>query len=107
MVCLLFLNCDDCFICFSYLRFIARFTCSNGLVCCIRDKVSGGDNMGFHAIEGYWVGVKANHSWAGLKNIKHITVLMTKRKKPKNHHRCRQEREVAPRKETESEIRRR
>ena len=44
------------------LTFIARFTCSNRLVCCVCDNVSYGDKAGFHAIEGYWEGVTANLS---------------------------------------------
>ncbi len=62
MVCPLFPDCDDYFICFSHLHFIARFTCSNGLFCSVCDKVSCGDNAGFYAIEGYWEGVTANRS---------------------------------------------
>ena len=46
------------------LTFVACFTCSNGLVCCVCDNVSGSDKAGFHAIEGYWEGVTANHRWA-------------------------------------------
>jgi hypothetical protein len=42
------------------LTFVARFTCSNGLVCRNSDKVNGNDNAGFHAIEGYWEGVTAS-----------------------------------------------
>ena len=49
------------------LTFIARFTCSNGLVCCVCDNVSGSDKAGFHAIEGYWEGVTANLSSPQLK----------------------------------------
>jgi hypothetical protein len=42
--------------------FIARFTCSNGLVCCVRDNVGGGGKAGFYVREGYWEGVTVNHS---------------------------------------------
>jgi hypothetical protein len=51
------------------LTFIARFTCSNGLVCCVCDKVNCSDKAGFHAIEGYWEGVTANHSYPIVKQI--------------------------------------
>jgi hypothetical protein len=60
------------------LTFVARFTCSNGLVCCVCDKVSYGDKAGFHAIERYWEGVTANRRWWQLleKNkMKYKTIL--------------------------------
>lgn len=49
------------------LRFIARFICLNGLIYCDCDKVGLGGNAGFHAIEGHWEGVTANHSCIALK----------------------------------------
>ena len=75
MVCSLFPNYNDHFIRFSHfiyisLTFIARFTCSNGLVCCVYDNVNYGDKAGFHAIEGYWEAVTANlNSMQLRKNI--------------------------------------
>jgi hypothetical protein len=49
------------------LFFIARFVCLNGLVYCVWGQNRWGDNVDFHAIEGYLEGVTANHSCGQVK----------------------------------------
>jgi hypothetical protein len=51
------------------LTFIARFTCSNGLVCCVCDNVNFSDKAGFHAIEGV-LGGSDGKPWLAAKHKK-------------------------------------